>query len=134
MIDQYGRMNFPSRHPLNQTERSRPLIADADVILGLEVWDFWGTVNTFRDQLHRTSQPITKPGTKLISITATDLNTQSNYQDFQRFPDLDLSMAADSEATLPSLIEACKRLMTADRKRAFEDRGNKARRSPPRSP
>ena len=44
VINQYGRMNFPSAHPLNQTERSRTLIANADVILGLEVWDFWGTV------------------------------------------------------------------------------------------
>ena len=34
-------------------------------------------------------------------------------------------MAADSEATLPSLIEACKRLITADRKRALEERGKK---------
>ena len=40
-------------------------------------------------------------------------------------PDLDLSMAADSEATLPALIEACKRLITADRKRVFEERGKK---------
>ncbi|MGD1098401.1 MAG: thiamine pyrophosphate-dependent enzyme [Bryobacteraceae bacterium] len=125
VVNQYGRMNFPSAHRLNQTERSRALIANADVILGLEVWDFWGTVNSFRDQVQRTSRPITKPGVKLISISATDLNTKSNYQDFQRFPDLDLSMAADSEATLPALIEACKRLLTGDRKSAFEERAKK---------
>jgi len=125
VINQYGRMNFPSAHPLNQTERSRGLIANADVILGLEVWDFWGTVNDFRDQLHRTSRPMVKPNAKLISISATDLNTRSNYQDFQRFADLDLSMAADSEATLPALIEACKRQLTADRKRNLEERAKK---------
>jgi acetolactate synthase I/II/III large subunit len=95
------------------------------VILGLEVWDFWGTVNNFRDQLHRTSRPIVKPTVKLISISSTDLNTKSNYQDFQRFSDLDLSMAADSEATLPALIEACKRLLTGDRKSAFDARARK---------
>jgi thiamine pyrophosphate-dependent acetolactate synthase large subunit-like protein len=125
VVNQYGRMNFPSAHRLNQTERSRTVIADADVILGLEVWDFWGTVNNFRDQLHRTSRPIVKKGAKLISISTTDLNTKSNYQDFQRFPDLDLSMAADAEATLPAMIEACKRLLTDDRKRAYEDRAQK---------
>src|SRR5580704_3564617 len=125
VINQYGRMNFPSAHRLNQTERSRTLISSADVILGLEVWDFWGTVNNFRDQLHRTSRPIVKPSVKLISISSTDLNTKSNYQDFQRFSDLDLSMAADSEATLPALIEACKRLLTADRKSAFDERARK---------
>ena len=46
VIDQGGRMNFPTRHPLNHTERSRALIADADVILGLELTDFWGTVHS----------------------------------------------------------------------------------------
>ena len=125
VVNQYGRMNFPSAHRLNQTERSRTLIGDADVILGLEVWDFWGTVNNFRDQLHRTSRPITKPGAKLIAISSTDLNTKSNYQDFQRFPDLDLSMAADAEATLPALLEACQRLLTTDGKRTYEERAKK---------
>jgi len=125
VINQYGRMNFPSAHRLNQTERARTLISNADVILGLEVWDFWGTVNNFRDQLVRTSRPITKTGAKLVSISSTDLNTKSNYQDFQRLADLDLSMAADAEATLPALIEACKRLATGDRKRTFEDRAKK---------
>jgi acetolactate synthase-1/2/3 large subunit len=125
VVNQFGRMNFPSAHRLDQTERSRTLIANADVILGLEVWDFWGTVNNFRDQLHRTSRPIVKAGAKLISISTTDLNTKSNYQDFQRFPDLDLSMAADAEATLPALIEACQRLLTDDRKRAYQERARR---------
>ncbi len=125
VINQMGRMNFPSNHRLNQTERSRALIANADVILGLEVWDFWGTVNNLRDQVQRTSRPLTRAGVKMIAISATDLNTKSNYQDFQRFPDLDLSMAADSEATLPALTEACKRLLTGDRKRLFEDRAGR---------
>jgi len=125
VIDQAGRMNFPSRHPLNQTERSRALVANADVILGLEVGDLWGTLNNYRDQLHRSSRPILKPGTKVISITALDLYTKSNYQDFQRYPEVDLAMAADAEATLPSLIEACKRLINGDKKRALEDRGKK---------
>src|SRR5207249_3781001 len=122
---QAGRVSVPSRHPPNQSERSRTLIANADVILGLEVWDFWGTVHSFRDQLQRTWQPITKEGVKLVSITAGDLYTKSNYQDFERYPEVDLAIAADAEATLPSLIEACKRLIGSDRKRAFEDRGKR---------
>ncbi len=57
----------------------------------------------------RTSRSLVKPGTKLISITALDLATKGNYQDFQRYPEVDVAMAADAEATLPALIEACKR-------------------------
>jgi acetolactate synthase I/II/III large subunit len=125
VINQGGRMNFPTRHPLNQSANARQLIASADVILGLELTDFWGTVNAARDSLVRTSRPITRPGTKLISITALDLNTKGNYQDFQRYPEVDIAMAADAEATLPSLIEACKRAITADRRTAFAERGKK---------
>jgi thiamine pyrophosphate-dependent acetolactate synthase large subunit-like protein len=123
VVDQGERMNFPSRHALNHTDRSRELTGAADVILGLELTDFWGTVDAYRDQLHRTSRPITKPGAKLVSITAGDLFGKANYQDQQRYPEVDIAMAADAEATLPALIEAVKRSITADRKRAFEDRG-----------
>jgi len=125
VIDQGGRMNFPTRHPLNLSQARA--IADADVILGLELSDFWGVVNTFRDQLNRGSRPTTKKGTRLISITSGDLYMRANYQDFQRFTEVDLAVAADGEATLPALVEAVKRLVTADRKRAFESRGAKLR-------
>src|SRR6185295_5839837 len=122
VIDQGGRMNFPSRHPLNQTTDSRQLIAGADVVLGLELTDFWGTVGAVRDSLVRSSRSLTRPGTKLISITAGDLFAKGNYQDFQRYPEVDLAMAADGEATLPALIEACKRAISADRRRVFDER------------
>jgi acetolactate synthase-1/2/3 large subunit len=125
VIDQGGRMNFPSRHPLNQSSRSDALIRGADVILGIEVTDFWGTVNSFREQLHRTSAPLAKPTAKLISITAGDLYLKSNYQDFQRYTEVDLAMAADGEETLPSLIEEVKRRITDERRRVFQDRGAK---------
>jgi acetolactate synthase-1/2/3 large subunit len=114
---------FPSRHPLNQPAGS--LVRNADVILGLEVQDFWGVVNNYRDQLHRSAESITKKGAKLATISANDLYLKSNYQDFQRYAEVDIAIAADSEATLPSLIEACKRLVTADRRRVFEDRRKK---------
>jgi acetolactate synthase-1/2/3 large subunit len=115
---------FPSHHPMNQAGW-RGLIGSADVIVGMEVPDLWGTINTVRDQLHRSVQTFTKPGTKVISISAANLDIKSNYQYFQRYPETDISIAADAEATLPYLIEACKRLITADRKRAMEERGKK---------
>jgi acetolactate synthase I/II/III large subunit len=125
VVDQGGRMNFPSRHALNHSDRARELVSSADVIVGFELTDFWGTVDAYRDQLHRTSRPITKPGAKLVSITAGDLFMKANYQDVQRYPEVDIAMAADAEATLPSLIDAVKRRSTPDRKRVFEDRGRK---------
>ena len=123
IIDQGG--NLPSRHPLNQAGGGGSLLRDADVILGLDVEDFWGTVHSYRDQLERSYEPITKDGAKLISISTIDQYLKANYQNSQRFQEFDLSMNADPETTLPSLTEAVKRLTTADRKRAFEERGKK---------
>ena len=125
VIDQAARMNFPTRHPLNQSSRRTAVVANADVIMGLEATDFWSALNTMHDQVHRTSRPIMKSDAKLISITTGDLYIKANYQDFFRYTGVDLAMAADPEATLPSLIEETKRLITPDHKRSLQDRGAK---------
>ena len=41
VIDRLGRMNFPSRHPLNQTFRRNVVVGQADVILAIEMNDHW---------------------------------------------------------------------------------------------
>jgi len=100
-------------------------VRNAEVILGLQVDDLWGSLHSFRDQQDRAYTSLIKPGTKVLSISANDLYTRSNYQDFQRYAESDISIAADVEATLPLLIEACKKLITADRRRVFEERGKR---------
>jgi acetolactate synthase-1/2/3 large subunit len=125
VVDQWGRLNFPTRHRLNHSDRMRPLIAAADVILGIELTDFWGALNTFRDQANRTSRLATKAGARIVSITAGDLYAKGNYQDLERYPEVDLAISADGETTLPALIEAVKQLMTDDRRRAISERGVK---------
>ncbi len=121
--DRRFRMNFPTRHPLYNGGS----IAEADVILGLEVQDFWMATHTMTpiNRMGMESKSITKEGAKLITIYSGDLSEKSNYQDLGRFAEVDVAIAADAEATLPALIEACKRLITADRKRAFSERGAK---------
>ena len=123
VIDLGGRMNFPSRHPLNQSDRARPAVAQADVIIGLELESFWGATHAFHDNIERYSETVIRPGTKLISIGAAPLYVKANYQDFQRFTNIDLSIPADAEATLPYLIEAVKHVLPADRKAAMAARG-----------
>src|SRR5580698_1665017 len=125
VIDQHRRMNFPSRHPLNQSWNSRPIVGNADLVLGLETYDFYGVVHALGGQTKVIPRSIIKPGTKLVSISSSDLFYKSNYQNFQRFEDVDIAIAADAEATLPSLIEAVKKLITEDRKRVFQARGVK---------
>jgi acetolactate synthase I/II/III large subunit len=124
VIDNVGRMNFPSRHPLNQSFR-RGLIAQADVILAIEMNDLWGTLTHFSDRIVRQSRSNTKSGAKLITLGVRDLYLKSNYQDFGRWQDVDLNIAGDGEASLPVLTEAVRRLIDDGRKSAFEARGQK---------
>jgi thiamine pyrophosphate-dependent acetolactate synthase large subunit-like protein len=123
VIDQGGRMNFPKTHYLSTPPSA---IGSADVILGLELSDFWGTVNAFTDNNlndgHGTQSSRIKSQTKLISINSVDLNTKANYQDFQRFQVVDVQMAADAQATLPALIEAVRKAMTPERKALIASR------------
>jgi acetolactate synthase-1/2/3 large subunit len=124
VIDNAGRMNFPSRHPLNQSFR-RAIIGQADVILAIEMNDLWGALSHFHDRIVRTSGPATKPGAKIITLGVRDLYLKANYQDFGRWHDVDLDIAGDGEASLPALTEAVLKLTSSDRKSAFAERGRK---------
>ena len=129
VVDMGGRMNFPKTHYL-----SAPIAAvnNADVIIGMELSDFWGVVNSYVDNGEHgigINRSKIKPGTKLISISSVELNTKSNYQDFQRFQSVDISMAADAEATLPALIEAVRSAIPNDGKAAIENRGEAAKKA-----
>jgi thiamine pyrophosphate-dependent acetolactate synthase large subunit-like protein len=107
--------NLPIPHPLSQGAAGRSLIAQADVILGLEVENLWAAVNSERG-------PVYQNGTKLMSMSTRDLYARSNYQDLPRNPDVDLAVGADPEVTLPALTEAVKRLTTDERARMFQER------------
>jgi acetolactate synthase-1/2/3 large subunit len=130
VIDQGGRMNFPKTHYLSSPPTA---VGGADVIIGMELSDFWAVVNAYTDNGENggigTNRTRIKPETKLISISSVELNTKANYQDFQRFQVVDVPMAADAEATLPALIEAVKAAIPNDRKAAIEKRGEAARKA-----
>jgi thiamine pyrophosphate-dependent acetolactate synthase large subunit-like protein len=127
VIDLAGRLNFPTTHVLAQSGRARALIAEADVILALEVNDVWGLINEYIDNEERTSFPKIRPGTKVVTIAAADLYLKSNYQDFQRYTEVDIAIAADAEATLPALTEAVRRALTPAQRRAVAARGDAMR-------
>ena len=125
IMDRFGRTNFPSRHPLNQTFRRNVVVGQADVIVAIEMNDHWAALNAFHDRIVRTSQPLYKPGTKIISLGLRDMYLKANYQDFGRFSDIDMSVAGDGETSLPALTEAVKKLVDAGRKSAYEVRGKR---------
>lgn len=116
VIDTNDRINIPTNHYLYQSFSRKALIPRADVILGLEVGDIFGIVGDVPDLTHRHTVMHIKPGTKVVEITAELAVGAGNYQDKQRFYPSDIPVAADAEATLPSLIDAVERNMTPARR------------------
>ena len=115
-------MNFPTRHPLNHSFRRGALIPQADVILAIEMNDVWGALNAFSDRIVRSYRSNTKKDAKVITLGVRDLFQRSNYQDFARFQEVDLAIAGDGEASVPTLTEMIKQL-SGPKKAAFEARG-----------
>ena len=126
VVDRQSRMNMPSQHYLYQNARGGGLVGQADCILSLEPVDLFGQLNKVRDQIERTWRTTSKPTAKVICISTHDLLMKANYQDFQRYNAVDLSITADAQATLPYLIEAVEREI-GDRKSMFTARGQKMR-------
>ena len=127
VVRQNGRLNFPTTHYLSRPES---VVGQADVILGLELADYWNTVNRYTDNNAQGVGSVgsrIKPDTKLISISTLQLMTKSNYQEFQRFQSVDVPIAGDVEATLPALIEAVKVALPDSRKDAIAKRGQAVR-------
>src|SRR5262249_15516263 len=123
-LDNGGRMNFPSRHPLNQSYR-RGIIGQADVIVAMEVNELWGSLNAFSDRIVRSYRPSYRKGAKIVTLGSRDLYLKSNYQDFGRFQEVDLAIGGDAEASLPALIEQVKKQIDPGKKAAYEARGKK---------
>lgn len=118
---QGGGRGMPNQHPLSGSGSVRT----ADVILGLNEDGLYQRLNRYRDQQVRSSTPAARADAKVISLSAYDLYMRGNYQNVERYQEVTMSMAADPQATLPSLIEACKKLITPDRRRVMDERGTK---------
>ncbi|HZU06381.1 MAG TPA: thiamine pyrophosphate-dependent enzyme [Chloroflexota bacterium] len=125
VVDLGARMNFPTDHYLNLSEMRGRLIRQADVILALEVWDLWGQLHTVTDPYHE-ERRVARPDARVISISVGELYLKSNYQDFQRFTPVDLSITGDVEATLPALTEAV-RSIAGGRLTLLSQRGDQLR-------
>ena len=99
-----------------------PTSPTADVILGLEVQDFWGITHkmTALNRFGMETRSSRSRAQRSSPISAIELNHKSNYQDFGRYVEADLAITGDPEATLPAL----------DRSREETDHS----RPPPRAP
>lgn len=96
------RLAFPNRHPLAGAGAGQP-----DVILNLEGGGLGGG------------------RAKTYTITTAELLATHNYNVNGNAPTGDVVIEADAQASLPALIEEVRKLITPDRRRAFDERGKK---------
>jgi len=120
VIDRGGRMNFPKRHPANQSfvEDDTALIREGDVILGLEA--------NLADIVGRTRA-------WTIAIGTDDAFSRGNYEEIGHYGPADVLLAGDGEASMPKLIEAVRmqigrnqRVQAAARASRLADRSRQA--------
>ncbi|MGE5816481.1 MAG: thiamine pyrophosphate-binding protein [Deltaproteobacteria bacterium] len=109
VVDLGARVNFPNTHSLNLTGKNRELVANADVVLGLDVMDLFGAL-VRQDPATRAAVPATKPGCKVIHVTLADISMRGWTSDFQELAPVDLAIVANTRVFLPALIEEIRRL------------------------
>jgi thiamine pyrophosphate-dependent acetolactate synthase large subunit-like protein len=115
VIDLYrhGRFNFPNTHPMDLTGAGEDLLADADVVLALDVRDLFGTLARV-DRVTRRAEPLSSPAARIIHITLSDFAVRSWAADYQRVASVDVPIAADTSLALPALVERLKALVKDD--------------------
>lgn len=127
VIDRAGRMNFPNRHYLAQFANAGTLLREADLILGLEVEDLYGLIYKTADTVELKKYRVVDENVKLISIGVGDLYLQSNYQNFQRYQPVDLSIAGEGQATVARLIELINNNLNKKRRKDIASREQRFR-------
>lgn len=113
VIDGEGRFAFPNTHALNLTTLRTEVLAEADVVLALDVPSLGvplGPVVRERTAL----EPAIRPGTKVIHITMHDLERQSWVSDSMWLMPVAVPIAADTAEALPLLASSCEEQLMKD--------------------
>lgn len=113
VIDRGGRWNFPNTHGLHLTDAAGEILAQADVVLALDVLDLFGALGQV-DKGSRMFQPTVRPQTTIVHITMGDLFVRSWAADYERLPAVDLPLAADTAVALPTLLHLCHERLSPD--------------------
>jgi acetolactate synthase-1/2/3 large subunit len=115
VYDVNGRLNFPSRHPLNLS-MVKDVFRDADLVLCLDTRD-WERPTTELVSSTRQVTSIVPEGCRWIDIGFGDLEISSWAMDYQRMAHADLRILADTTLAVPALTALLKPKMRRDARR-----------------
>ena len=110
VVDSRRRLNFPTRHPLERRlGRRKPT-----------------SCSRSRPATSRTSRAKRGSATRRSSASRRRISSSAaTTRTSMRYAEVDMSIAADAEASLPALIEEIRRLTTGARQEAFRQRGER---------
>ncbi|MHB8630352.1 MAG: thiamine pyrophosphate-binding protein [Candidatus Limnocylindria bacterium] len=103
VLDLQGRLNMPTRHPLNFTG-SDAVLADADLVLSIDVGDLSRALNRLDRTTHEKRSRI-PAGCTIIDLGLMELRSSKWSEDLGQFQPVDLSITADTALALPALRE-----------------------------
>ncbi len=117
VLDRGGRFNIANTHPCALADAAEEYLAQADVVLALDVLDLFGALGRV-DKATRMYQSAVSEHTTIMHITMGDLFVRSWASDYERLPAVDLPIAADTSVAVPTLLELCRaRLRSGDTER-----------------
>ena len=109
VLDQFGRFNFPVKHPLNLTGMANKVLGETDLLLVLDVPDLEGGITQRAQEAGRRRPiPILSSSAKIINVGLDDLLVRAWSHDFNKLREVDLSIMADTSAFLPELVRRLK--------------------------
>lgn len=122
VIDAGSRFNFPSTHPLDLTGLQNELLRTADVILGLDMRNFYAFLTEMHWETRQLKTKISESA-KIIHISLQELTLRSWIPLSGRLQSMDFSITADTSLALPALIAMCRKELAVkdpvDRKKRF---------------
>jgi acetolactate synthase-1/2/3 large subunit len=109
-----GRLNFPSRHPLNAS-LTKDHFRDSDLVICMDARD-WEKPTTELVSTTRQLTSVVPAGAKWIEIGFGDLELSAWALDYQRMNHADLRVMADTTVAIPMLTQLLKARIAKDKK------------------
>ena len=109
VLERNSRFNFPNTHPLDLTGSNRETVAEADVVLALDVQDVLGTVSATDIATGNPSMAVFDRA-KIITISVEHLLTKSWTADYQALAPVDVPITAETSVAIPRLSALCREI------------------------
>jgi thiamine pyrophosphate-dependent acetolactate synthase large subunit-like protein len=104
VVDMHGRVNMPNRHPLNLSFGAHDALADADLVISLDVGDLHRALNELdRDSRDRAKRSRIAAGTAIVDIGLAELRMSKWAEDLGELQPVTISIVADTRLALPEL-------------------------------